>query len=539
MRSTTSELFDTALGHLRGDRLDAAAEALAELLRAAPEHPGGWGLKGAIHDRRGELVAAMNAYDRAAELGPDDAAIHVGRGHVLAQLGRNPEAVECADRAIALDPRMAVAHSNRAQVLNALDRPDEALESAERAVALAPRLINAWRNRAIAQTRLERHTLALESYRSALAVAGPEGRCELFTEVGMTLTALAQYDEAMAAFEAAAAIDPAHVLLRHRRAFTRLVQRDFAAGWDDYEARWQGRFRVERNEGHVTPLLRRLFTLGPTPDDLEGRRILIVGEQGVGDEIMFASVLPDLIAIAAKVTCIVDARLVGLLSHAMPRADFRTGRGPDAPDPTDFDRVVALASLPAAFRRSADAFPGTPYLAPRPAVTEAWRERLGVPSARLRIGLSWRGGVKRTRSSARSMELAALRPLLDRPDLEFVSLQYGEVSAELAEFNAGLARPIVSFPAAEIDDFEQLAGLATALDVIVTVQTALAHLTGAIGQRGLVMIPQSPEWRYTAAGSDIPWYGSLRLFRQTAPGGWDPVIARIGEALDAAEPSRP
>jgi Flp pilus assembly protein TadD len=483
--------------------------------------------------RLGDPAGALMVFDRLLTLTPDDPVGQVNRGNALNRLGRAAEALAGFDRAIALSPRMAVAHSNRAQTLNTLDRFDEALAGADRALALDPGLANAWRHRGMALFRLERLDAALESFREAARLTSGPQAAEPLAEVGMVLAELGRDDEALAAYDRAAAIDPQATGVRYRRAHARLLRRDFAGGWEDYEARWQGRFADDRPVAGVAPELRRRLTLFPTVEMLRGRRVLAVAEQGIGDEIMFASVLPDLAAVAGDVACLADRRLQGLLSHSMPGVEVLAGRGPELADPARFDLIVALGSLPHAFRRAATDFPGLAYLKPADDVGEAWRTRLGPAGRRRRIGISWRGGVARTRTNVRSMELETLRPLLERPDCEFVSLQYGDVAAELATFNATIARPVLSFPAPEIDDFEQLAGLVSALDAVVTVQTAVAHLTGALGRPGLVMIPRRAEWRYGAAGEDIPWYGSLRLLRQTDEAGWAPVIDRVIAGIGA------
>jgi hypothetical protein len=156
-----------------------------------------------------------------------------------------------------------------------------------------------------------------------------------------------------------------------------------------------------------------------------------------------------------------------------------------------------------------------------------WAERLGPADGRRRVGVSWRGGIDRTGRGARSMDLAQLRPLFDLPGCEFVSLQYGDVAGEVAAANAGLVSPIRVFPAADIDDFDDLAGLVRNLDLVVSVQTALVHLTGALGAPGLVMVPAMAEWRYGAHGATMPWYGSLRLFRQGEDADWAPVVEAV------------
>lgn len=531
--------YATALGLAREGRLDAAAAVLETLLTEDPGHRPGWQLLAAAHTRLGRPEAALACYNQMLVLDGRDAEIYLARGVILGGLGQWAEALASFDQAIALDPDLAFAHNNRAQMLNALDRPGEALAAAERALALDAGLAHAWRHRGFALFCMNRLEEAAESYRHALDIATGPTRVDALCDLGMTLTALGRYDEARTALDAAVAAGPDAPMVRFRRAETRLLQGDFAGGWDDYEARWRVPVFTRAQGAEMTTDLRRRLTLAPRIQDLTGQRVLVVTEQGVGDEVMFASVLPDLARVAARVTCIVDPRLVRLLSHSMPQVEVVAARTPGRIDLAAIDRVVALGSLASMFRRTREAFPGRPYLSPSPTVPEAWRARLGARRTPLRVGISWRGGLPRTRTAARSLDLAALRPLLVRSDCEFVSLQYGDVEAELAACNADLPRPIRSFPRQDIDDFEDLSGLVVALDAVVTVQTALAHLTGALGQTGLVMIPQAPEWRYGAGGERMAWYGSLRLLRQAHDGDWPPVLARVGEALDEMRPRDP
>jgi len=531
VNARTSELFAAAVAQARASQFLAADATLDQLLRLDPRDARALAMQGSVRMQLGRPEAALERFDEAIRVAPHVAAVFVNRGTALSELDRVEEALASFERAIALDGALAVAHGNRARMLNTLYRYDEALESADRAIALQPALGNGWAHRGNALYGLERYGDALESYRAALDRATPSDRASRQADIGMTLFAQQRHDEAIAAFDTAIATDPADATPRYRRALARLIRRDFAGGWDDYEWRWRSALFTGKAAGRVTPELRRRLLAHPTPTGFRGR-VLVLAEQGIGDEIMFASVLPDLAATGASVTCVVDARFVRLLSHAMPTLDVRPGPELASLDLSGFDQIVTLGSLPHAFRRDAASFPRTSYLAPRPAVAEAWRHRLGPKTTRLRIGLSWRGGGRRTLGAARSLPLAALSPLLARSDCEFVNLQYGEAAAEVDAVNPGLARPITHFPADEIDDFEDLAALTGALDAVVTVQTALAHLTGAIGQRGLVLIPQRPEWRYTTAGPEMPWYGSLELFRQDAGETWAPVIARIGDALD-------
>ena len=166
-------------------------------------------------------------------------------------------------------------------------------------------------------------------------------------------------------------------------------------------------------------------------------------------------------------------------------------------------------------------------------MAERWGARLGPRPKGLRIGVSWRGGAAATSAGQRSMELADLAPVLDIPDCQVVSLQYGDPRAEVQAGNAASGQGVIVFPPAEIEDFEDLAGLVSALDVVVSVQTSIVHLTGALGTDCLAMVPYNPIWRYTAHASVMPWYRSVRILRQAQPNAWQPVLRDVAEILKA------
>jgi Flp pilus assembly protein TadD len=520
-----------ALALARAGRFEDAAAALQAVVSADPRDVASWTLMAAVRQRLGQPAAALACYDTIVQLTPDDPEAHLARGRIQAGLSDVAEALESFDRAAALAPTSAFAHSNRASMLLRQNRLDEALAAADRALGLDDSLVHAWRHRGFALFCLGDVEAAVAAYQSGVDAADPNQAYEALTDLAMALAANGRYGEAIAALDRAIATRPQAAEAVLRRAESRLLTGDFVGGWTDYEARLRHPVFLRTN-GELSPEVRGRLTLSPQREDLAGRRVLVVGEQGLGDQVMFASVLPDLAAIAAEVTCIVDPRLVRLFRRSFPGIVFAgAGEGRQV-DLAAADRVVALGSLPLMFRRDESQFSGRPYLSPSPDVTAAWRRRLEATGDGLRIGLSWRGGVSRTRSAARSMDLADLRPLLDRDGCTFVSLQYGDVDAEIAAVNATLRRPVVSFPAAETFDMEDLAGLVGAMDMVVTVQTTLAHVTGAMGAPGLVMIPRWPEWRYGRQGERMVWYGSLRLLRQSDADDWSPVIAAIARRLD-------
>jgi tetratricopeptide (TPR) repeat protein len=523
--------FAEAVAHAQGGRLNAALDALTRLVRDEPANAPAWAMRGSVELELGQLAAALESYDRAIGLRPGHAATHVNRGNALNRLGRFEAAVASYDSAIALDPKLAQAHSNRAQALNELRRHDEALESAKAALAVQPAYPNAWTHLGTAFYSLDRMAEALQAYERALQLA-PDAY-EALTNVGMALAGLGRHAEALARFDAAVAAAPDAPLAHYRRSFSRLILRDFAGGWSDYEHRWRTDVFTAKASGYVAPDLRPRLTLSPRPADLAGQRVVVFAEQGVGDEIMFASMLPDLAATAARVVLVCDPRLIGLFGASFPGVEVI---GPDAAltlRGSEFDRVLALGSLAAAYRNDLKDFPAQAYLRPRDAVTEAWRRRLEDNAAALRVGISWRGGGRNASARARSMDLDVLRPVLTMSGCEFVNLQYGDVRGEIEAANSSLPSPIRFFDPAEIDDFEQLSGLVSALDLVVSVQTAVVHLSGALGRPCLAMIPPRPEWRYTLSGPSMPWYGSVQLFRQSVGEGWPSVVARVAAAVDA------
>jgi tetratricopeptide (TPR) repeat protein len=518
--------YDQAVKLATSGRLAEAADVLGSVLQGDPDFADGWRLMAALQRRLGSPVDVLRCYAQIVRLAPDDPDAHLTQGNLLGQLGQTAQALVSYDRAAALAPGMAYAHNNRANMLNKLDRPAEALAAADRAIALDPRLVHAWRHRAQALSQLDQTTASIAAYQSALDVAGPADRGEVLTDMARVLGSVGRYDEAIAALDTAVGLEGDVSTALLCRGELRLLSGDFAGGWGDYEARLQIPNFLQANRRFTPAILERLVRR-PSRDDFAGRRVLVLGEQAFGDAIMFASTLGELAALAASVTCAVDERLVRLLRESLPNITFTSAQV----DGAGFDVVVAMGSLPGAFRQTREAYPGRPYLTPSPGAIQRWQTRLPPAAGKLRVGVSWRGGLARTRAAARSMDLEVLEPLLTLPHCSFVSLQYGEVDAEVAAINARLPTPLLSFAQAETRDFDDLAGLAACLDVVVTVQTTLAHLCGALGKTAFVMIPRWPEWRYGLEGEEMAWYASLRLIRQGSPGDWGSVIGEVGRRL--------
>lgn len=431
-------------------------------------------------------------------------------------------------RALDLQPHHPPAFRNLGVLLGASERHAEALALADATLAAEPAHTQALLARGNALTGLSRLEDALLSYQAAAGFE--EVTYEALTKLGLTYAALHQPEAALRSFDQAIAREPNLALAVFRRSIVRLLLRDFSGGWDDYEARLNVSVFVAASMAFYQPVMGRVARR-MAREDVARANILLLGEQGLGDQVMFASMIPDLAATATRLTCVCDLRLARLFSASFEGVSFQgLGNPPVLAVPPDAT-LLAMGSLGRLYRRGEADFPGTPYLRASPAVIEAWAARLGPRPKGLRIGLSWRGGVPSTGRSQRSLGLAQLAPVLDLPDCEFVSLQYGDVATELAALNAGRGVPVRAFDPAETHDFEDLAGLIANLDVVVSVQTAAVHLAGAMGTDCLTLLPHNPEWRYTASGSAMPWYQSVELYRQPEPGAWEPVVREVAQAL--------
>ena len=348
-------------------------------------------------------------------------------------------------------------------------------------------------------------------------------RGSLYQELGRLPEALADYERALA-------LRPVFALASFHQAMAQLLSGDFARGWEGYELR-----RLSAEYACALPGIPR-WDGAP----LAGRRLLVTREQWLGDEIMYASMLRELLAQARGIVLECDPRLVPLFRRSFPAATvFGTeprGGLPASIAPASIDVQIEAGSLARLLRQSAADFPRHEgdmrgYLSAEPALVARWRARLAELGPGLKVGIAWTGGVRRTRRELRSLELEQLLPLLRVSGARFVSLQYTQDARDDIEaLRARHGIDIAHWPEA-IADYDQTAALAGAVDLVISVCTSLVHLGGALGRPVWVMVPVGPEWRYGNAGTGMPWYPSVRLFRQQAYRDWEPVIASVAAEL--------
>jgi len=376
-----------------------------------------------------------------------------------------------------------------------------------------------------AHQKLHRPDRALACFDAALRLRQDDA--ELYDFRGAMYQELGRLPEALADFDRALALRPDFPAASFHRAMARLLAGDFGRGWDDYELR-------RLNPDHA-----RSATDFPRWDGspLAGRTLLITREQGLGDEIMYASMLPELIAQAGRCVVECDPRLLQLFGRSFPSVTFfgtlPAGGLPAAIPRNSIDVAIEAGGLARHLRRDAVAFPRhSGYLRADPGKQERWRGRLAGLGPGLKIGLSWTGGVRKTRRALRSLSLEQLLPLLRVAGARYVSLQYTrDAPGELADLRARHGVDVPHWQEA-IDDYDETAALVGALDLTISVCTSLVHLGGALGRPVWVLAPIGPEWRYGIAGESMVWYPSVRLFRQAAYAEWGPVVSRVaGEVV--------
>lgn len=517
------------LGALCGQEgdLDQALTHFTEAVRLAPEsEEANIGL-GNVHRLRNEPEDAAASYRRALAINADSSAAHYSLGLVLRHFGDFGAAAEHLRRAFSLSPDFAEAAKECAHCQIHLGAHEAAIEVLTEALEAHPTAGELHAALGLAYQKLHRPQLALQCYEEARSF-GHSG-AEFFNDLGYVLQELGRLPEALSCYEQAIALQPDFPIARFYRALARLLTGDYARGWPDYETRLISEDKPRRPDSYVRWM----------GEPLTARTILVWSEQGLGDEIMFASCLSQIVDAAGR--CVVECSptLEALFRRSFPGARVYAAEPdrsiPEAIKVEAIDCETPIGSLPLHLRHSAQDFPRhSGYLRADPERIAMWRERLSSLGGGLKVGVSWQGGTHLTRSPLRSISLSQWLPIFGSENACFISLQYGDTAAALNEFASQFGKRIAHWQEA-IDDYDETAALVSALDIVISVQTAVVHLTGALGRPAWVMVPYCPEWRYGFVGEGMPWYPSVRVFRQSSFGEWGPVIATAARELRELE----
>ncbi len=462
-----SSLAKRKLGQLDG--------ALADLMRISSIAPHSAEVKSSLADvyqQRGQHLDARRSYLEALRIEPRALGTRINLSQTLIELGEHASALEQCDAAIALDASCFEAHLNRALALFKLGRFEESLASSERAIQLKPD--------------------------SSLAYAN----------YGATLEESLQMSAALAAYDKALEIDPDSASVHVNKGIALLLTGQLSDGWREYDWRWKDPNWLKDKPRFTQPRWTGLHSIS-------GKSILVHNDQGLGDVMQFSRYIPMLVAAGARVILEVPEPLVGLLTRASTGATcLKIGQARPA-----FDLQTSFSDLPLAFDTSLDSIPRPTHFNVREDLVITWKARLG-PSKRPRAGLVWKGNHKHKNDANRSIALELLLASLPEA-IEVICLQN-----ELTDSDRMLLseHPAIRNFSSDLTDFEETAALCSLMDVVVSVDTSVAHLAGSLGKPTCLLLPYLPDWRWLLDRVDTPWYPSMSLLRQTVPGDWPPVL---------------
>jgi tetratricopeptide (TPR) repeat protein len=501
---------------LRRNGQPARAEALCrEVLATLPGHFDALYLVGIMAYEAGDIQRAVELTRQAVAANPAHAGARNAYGAALSDLKEYGAALGEFDRALALKPDLASAYNNRGNALQQMRRLDESRASFDKAIALKPTYAQAFNNRGSVLADLLRHEDAIADYDRALAI-NPD-YAEAHYNRGIALREMNRQDAALQSYERALALSPNYALAHWERGLCLLQMGRFAEGWRAYEWRWK------------TPVLgtaARHFTqplwTGETP--IEGKALLLHSEQGLGDTLQFCRYAKSAAEAGARVILDVPRPLASLMESLTGVAEIvATGD----PLPT-FDMHCPLLSLPLALNTTLDTIPASgAYLKADPEKIAAWRTTLG-PSPKQRIGISWSGNPAHRNDHNRSIPLSEFVKMLP-PGLEYVSLQKDLRDGDRAILADARVRDFGD----ALQDFSDTAALCDLMDDVISVDTSIAHLAGALGKPVRILLSFSPDWRWLLHRSDTPWYARAKLYRQQNIGDWRAVLTGVRADLSA------
>ena len=507
------------LGNLLRDQGQAAGAVATyrHAIALRPDFTAAYENLGGLQRGLARLIDAEHACRRAVRLAPSRVEGHAGLANVLQERNALPDAVAAYARALALDPAHIAVCNNLGIALRVLDKTGSGAEAAaawhRRAVALDPYFAAGYSSLGLALQEQRRLEVAADAH--ARAVAVDPGFAGAYANHGNARLNQNRSDEAIAGFRRAVAIDPASPDARRNLGMALLVAGRFEEGWREYE------WRLHCKDAPTQAVMPKPRWAG---EPLDGRRILLHGEQGLGDALQFCRYIPLVAARDGRVILGLPAPLERVMAGLPGVERFVSGQLP-----TDaFDLHLPMLSLGEVFGTQMDTIPHrVPYLSAEPDLAARWGERLAGLSG-LKVGIVWAGSPTHGNDKNRSIGLAAFARLAAIPGVSLVSIQKGPTEGQAANPPGGF--PLLNL-SPDIGDFADTAAIMAGLDLVVCVDTSVAHLAGALGVPVWVMLPFAPDWRWMLDRDDSPWYPTMRLFRQDRPSSWDNAMHRLEQAL--------
>jgi tetratricopeptide (TPR) repeat protein len=493
-------------------------EAIANYLKAVELKPS-WAEAycnmGLALREKGQVDEAIAHYLKAIELKPSYAEAYCNLGYALREKGQVDEAIANCLKAIELKPSCAEAYCNMGLALQDKCQLDRAITCYQKALQLNPIFAKAYSNLAGALHEKGKYDEALVFFYKAIQLN--PNLADTYCNLGITFTKKCQYDEAFKSYEKALQINPNHVAARWNLSLILLLLGNFERGWQEYEWRWKKKEMIAFERNFVQPLW--------DGSAIKGLTILLHAEQGLGDTIQFIRYVTLVKERGARVIVECQKELKSLFEN-MEGIQEVVIRGEDLPA---FDTHCPLLRLPLVFNTTLDSIPAKiPYITVDDATIQKWKSKFHYNDTKLKVGLVWSGNPKLKGDSNRSMSLTAFKPLAKLNNINFYSLQKGEAAQQARDSTEVIH--LIDYTE-EIGDFSDTAALIENLDLVISVDTSVAHLGGALGKSVWTLLPCEPDWRWMLKREDSPWYPTMRLFRQPSPGDWESVIAKVKDEL--------
>ena len=485
---------------------------------------------GAAQKKQGKLDNAIQTYQQAIEINPDDAEIYNSLGTTLQKQEKLDQAIQVYHRALEINSNYSEAFYNLGLALQEQGELDQAIQAYHRALAISPSYSEAYNNLGIALKEQGELDQAIQVYHRALEIN--PNYSEAYNNLGNVLKEQGKLDDAVLAYRSALGINPDYSEAHNNLGLVLLLQGNFSSGWREYEWRLKckelGFFLNKRDFPQV------LWN----GSDLNGKTILVWAEQGIGDEIMLASMLPTLLKMNSNIIVECDKRLVPLFQRSFPFIQFVPREDPANPKllDTTIDYQIPMGSLGQWLRADKDAF-----LPKQESYLQACPNRVGqlqekyrsLAGDKLLVGISWKStGIDKKRAQTKNAPLKHWTPILSQKDCYFVNLQYGNIREEIEAYTTATGYPV--YIDEEIDPLSDLDGFAaqvSVLDLIVSTSNTTVHMSGGLGKKVWVLLSSHPDWRWMLEEENTLWYQTVRLFRQEKSGDWKGVFQRISSAL--------
>lgn len=483
--------YNLGLAYHKLEDYDRAIEHYERTISLQPDGTDAYTNLGTVYQHKRDIENAISCFKKALNIAPHNPGLHNNLGVALEKQGNTEDAVLHYREAITMQPDNVEAQLNLGSLLLSQNCPDEAQVCFKHVLGLQP------------------------------------NHAEALFNLGRIYQEQCDYEQASACYRQAIEIKPDFAQAHYNLGFTCLRLGDLTQGWPELEWGFRTGDRIQRD-----------FAL-PEWDGAHRphQSILVHAEQGIGDEIMFASCLPDLIAVSGSCVIECDTRLAPLFKRSFPSAHVCGAARDQDITPYlrqhDLDAQISIGSLPKYLRRSEDSFPAQrQYLSADQNLKRKWQFRLEALNNDVKVGVSWRGGATDVRKSKRSIELEQWGPILNVPGTSFINLQYDKCYNEVVSTTQKFGTHIFDWDEiSPLQDLEEFAALISCLDLVISVDNSTVHLAGSLGVTTWVLLPQSADWRWQVNREDTPWYPSLRLFRQQSTGQWQDTLGHIAQLL--------